>query len=217
MAMVEGGHPNFGQILGIIMADTVRPRVPGDPGNASTYPFPVRYLTVSGSTWARFVEGQAEGLLEPFMIAAQELERQGVKAITTSCGLLTSFQEALADSVRIPTFASCLLQVPLLLRMLNRELKVCVITLVSSCSRCANLLVGSISERHSRRSSVCRSFRSSVPCQQEMTVKHLIDRTRDCHCWRRHSVGLERRWYRGRSPGVLVGCFRDKLHRKERM
>jgi hypothetical protein len=132
MPTLKGGRPNYGQVIGIIMADTVRPRIPGDPGNASTYQFPVRYITVQGSTWERFVEDQAEGLLDPFIEAAQELERQGVKAITTSCGLLTPFQEPLADSVRTPTFASCLLQIPLLLRMLNKDLKVCIITLVSS-------------------------------------------------------------------------------------
>jgi hypothetical protein len=132
MTTVKGGRPNFGQVIGIIMADTVRPRIPGDPGNASTYDFPVRYVTVRGSTWERFVEDQAEGLLEPFVQAAQELEREGVKAITTSCGLLTPFQEPLANSVGVPMFASCLLQVPLLLRMLNEDLKVCIITLVSS-------------------------------------------------------------------------------------
>jgi len=114
------------------MADTVRPRVPGDPGNATTFRFPVRYLTVPGSTSVRFVEGKAEGLLEPFIEAAKELERQGVKAITTSCGLLTPFQESMANAVHVPTFASCLLQVPLLLRILNKDRKVCVITLVST-------------------------------------------------------------------------------------
>jgi hypothetical protein len=132
MAVVKGGHPNFGEPIGIIMADTRRPRPPGDPGNASTFRFPVRYLTVPGSTSKWFVEGKAEGLLEPFVEAAKELEQQGVKAITTSCGLLTPFQEPMANAVHMPTFASCLLQVPLLLRMLNKDRKVCVVTLVST-------------------------------------------------------------------------------------
>ncbi len=132
MAIVQGGHPNFGEVIGIIMADTVRPRISGDPGNASTFRFPVRYLTVPGSTSERFVEGQAEGLLTPFVEAAQELERQGVKAITTSCGLLTSFQESMANAVHVPVFASCLLQVPVLLQMLNKDRKVCIVSLVST-------------------------------------------------------------------------------------
>ncbi len=131
MANVKGGHPNFGEVVGIVMADTVRPRVPGDPGNASTFAFPVRYQTVTGSTSERFVEGKNEGLLTPFVQAAKDLEKQGVKAITTSCGLLTPFQEPIANAVHVPAFASCLLQVPLLLRMLNQDLKVCIITLLA--------------------------------------------------------------------------------------
>ncbi len=132
MALVKGGHPNFGEVVGIVMADTTRPRIPGDPGNASTFPFPVRYQTVANATSERFVEGKNEGLLEPFVQAAQALEKDGVKAITTSCGLLTPFQEPIANAVHVPAFASCLLQVPLLLRMLHKELKICIITLIAN-------------------------------------------------------------------------------------
>ena len=52
-------------------------------------------------------------LLEPFIKGALELEREGVNAITTSCGFMAMFQKELAEKVHIPLFTSSLLQVSL--------------------------------------------------------------------------------------------------------
>jgi hypothetical protein len=57
-------------------------------------------------------------LLEPFIAAARELEADGVKAITTSCGFLAPFQKQLAAAVNIPVFTSSLIQAPLIHAML---------------------------------------------------------------------------------------------------
>lgn len=101
------------QSLGILMLDTKFPRIPGDIGNPDTFSFPVQKLMVKGADPKRVVQEGDPALLEPFLSAAAELERAGVSAITTSCGFLAMFQQELAARVKIPVFASSLLQVNL--------------------------------------------------------------------------------------------------------
>jgi len=45
----------------------------------------------------------APDMLAPFIEAAIQLEKEGVKGITTSCGFLAPFQKQLADAVSIPS------------------------------------------------------------------------------------------------------------------
>ena len=124
----RGGFTNYGEDLGILMLDTRFPRIQGDIGNAGTFPFPVRYLTVKGASPKRVVEEADPSLLEPFISAARELEAAGVKAITTSCGFLALFQKELAAAVSIPVFTSSLLQIPFLSRLFGARGKVGVMT-----------------------------------------------------------------------------------------
>jgi len=126
---VKGGYTNYGESIGILMLDTVFPRLPGDIGNASTYGFPVRYKVVRGASPDKIMGDAPDlALLQPFIEAAQELEREGVKAITTSCGFLTPFQKELARTVNIPVFTSGLLLVPLVRTMLNPDRAIAVLT-----------------------------------------------------------------------------------------
>ena len=106
---VVGGRTNYGESIGILMLDTVFPRIPGDIGNASTFPFPVRYRVVKGASLARVVKQCDPTLIQPFVDGARELEREGVKAITTSCGFLAAFHPQITSSVNIPVFTSSLL------------------------------------------------------------------------------------------------------------
>jgi Asp/Glu/hydantoin racemase len=64
--------------------------------------------------------------------AAQELESEGVRAIATGCGFNALFQRELADSVGVPVFASSLLQVPMVHRMLKKNQMIGIITADSS-------------------------------------------------------------------------------------
>lgn len=114
--------------IGIIMLDTVFPRIPGDIGNAATFSFPVRYQVVQGASPQRVVKEADARLLAPFIEAARSLEREGVKAIATSCGFLAIFQRGLSAAVDIPVLSSSLLQVPLAHAMLNRGKKVGILT-----------------------------------------------------------------------------------------
>lgn len=45
----KGGYTNYGQTIGILMLDTIFPRLPGDIGNAETFDFPVKYKIVKGA------------------------------------------------------------------------------------------------------------------------------------------------------------------------
>jgi hypothetical protein len=115
---VRGGFNQYGFTVGILMLDTRFPRIPGDMGNAATFPFPVRYHRVSGADSDLVVRRGAAGLLPAFIEGARALEREGVGAITTNCGFLAKFQDDLAAAVRVPVFTSSLMLVPLVHRML---------------------------------------------------------------------------------------------------
>ena len=126
---LTGGYTNYGQDIGILMLDTIFPRIPGDIGNALSYPFPVRYKVVKDAFCERIMGDQVdEELLAPFIKAAQELEAEGCKAITTSCGFLAGFQRKLADSVHIPVFTSGLILVPLVWSMINHDQTIGIFT-----------------------------------------------------------------------------------------
>jgi len=114
----------YGHSIGIIMLDCLFPRMPGDIGNASTFDFPVLYRVVREVAHQKIVDERDERFLEPFISAARELEMEGVKAITTSCGFLSVFQQKLAQAVTVPFFASSLMQVPLVYQMLGKRGKV---------------------------------------------------------------------------------------------
>lgn len=126
---IVGGYTNYGQDIGILMLGTVFPRIVGDIGNANTFRTHVRYRTVrnitKGPITAKNIEKE---LLNPFIEAAQSLEAEGCKAITTSCNFLAGFQRQLADSVHIPVFTSTLMLVPMIHTMLNRDRKIAVFT-----------------------------------------------------------------------------------------
>src|SRR5437870_6316831 len=125
---VRGGFNQYGVTVGILMLDTRFPRIPGDMGNAATFPFPIRYHRVTGAAPDLVVRRGAEGLLPAFIEGARELEREGVGAITTSCGFLVKLQRQLAEAVRVPVFTSSLLMVPLVARMLPAGRRVGIMT-----------------------------------------------------------------------------------------
>jgi Asp/Glu/Hydantoin racemase len=129
---VEGGTNLYGYSVGILVLDTQFPRIPGDIGNAGTFDFPVRYHRVAGATSEAVVRGGQRELLPLFVDGARSLEREGVGAVTTSCGFLARFQPALAAAVSIPVFTSSLMLVPLVHRMLPPDRAVGILTVDAS-------------------------------------------------------------------------------------
>jgi Asp/Glu/hydantoin racemase len=125
----DSGAAARGAPLGILMLETRFARVPGDMGNALTWPFPVLYRVVRGASPQRVVREAARGLLPDFISAAQDLANHGVEAITTSCGFLAIFQRELAAAVKVPVATSALMQVGAVQALLPPGRRVGVLTI----------------------------------------------------------------------------------------
>lgn len=110
--IARGGKAVYGAPLGILMLEAKFPRIYGDMGNATTWPFPVLYRVVLGASPEKVVLKGADGLLPDFIAAARELVRLGAEAITTNCGFLSLFQKELSAAVNVPVATSALMQVP---------------------------------------------------------------------------------------------------------
>lgn len=110
--IVKGGKAIYGAPLGILMLEARFPRIPGDMGNATTWPFPVLYRVVKGASPERVVLDGAKGLLDTFIEAARDLVSQGAEALTTNCGFLSIYQRELAAAAGVPVATSSMMQVP---------------------------------------------------------------------------------------------------------
>jgi len=128
MVLAKGGYTNQGQPIGILMLETVFPRILGDVGNAFTFDFPVRYLTVRGANSRRVIKEADPTLLTPFIDGAKELEQSGCGAVTTSCGFLAMFQREMAAAVKIPVLTTSLLQVPFVSSFMAPDQKIGIMT-----------------------------------------------------------------------------------------
>jgi Asp/Glu/hydantoin racemase len=137
-SIATGGKVLYGAPLGILMLEARFPRIPGDMGNATTWPFPVLYRVVKGASPQRVVLQGAAGLLPEFLDAAAELVDHGAEAITTNCGFLSLFQQEIAAHVRVPVATSALMQVPWVQATLPPGKRVGVVTVSAS----------SLTERH---------------------------------------------------------------------
>jgi Asp/Glu/hydantoin racemase len=126
--IARGGKSIYGAPLGILMLEARFPRIPGDMGNAGTWPFPVLYRVVRGASPERVVLEGARGLLPDFVAAARDLVDLGAEAITTNCGFLALFQAELAAAVKVPVATSSLMQVPWVQATLPPGRRVGVIT-----------------------------------------------------------------------------------------
>ena len=126
--VARGGKAIYGARLGILMLEARFPRIPGDMGNALTWPFPVLYKVVRGASPARVVTERAEGLRDAFIEAAQALVADGADGITTNCGFLSLFQREIAEAVGVPVATSSLMQIPMIERTLPPGKRVGVLT-----------------------------------------------------------------------------------------
>lgn len=114
----EGGSPR-----GLEQLESL----PGNSTNPLTYPFPVLFNRVAGANYRSVLVCPDDRLVGAMVQAAEEMIKQGVKAIITSCGFNAIFQKELADALIVPVYTSALLQVPLIRASLGRQ-KLLVIT-----------------------------------------------------------------------------------------
>ena len=126
--VVYGGKNVYGARLGILMLDVRTPRMPGDVGNARTWPFPVLYGVVPGATPNRVIEERGVDVLDAFLDTAARLVSEGADGIATTGGYLSIFQAKLAAHCKVPVAASSLMQIPLVEKLLPPGKRVGVIT-----------------------------------------------------------------------------------------
>ncbi|MEO7547605.1 MAG: aspartate/glutamate racemase family protein [Ramlibacter sp.] len=117
-------------VVGIVMLDTRFPRPPGDVGHPDSFGIPTLRGVVHGA-WPDNIVASAAGLraarvVPAFVAVARQLERDGVLAITTSCGFLVLLQKELQAAVKVPVVTSSLLQLP---GLLAQEPQVGVLTI----------------------------------------------------------------------------------------
>lgn len=125
--IIKGGINVCGLTIGVISLESYFPKPAGHIKHPASFECPMIYHTVKGATIDRLIRERDPELLKPFIEAAQQLEREGVKAITGSCGFLALHQKEIADAVNVPVFMSSLIQVPLVSRLLKRDQKVGVV------------------------------------------------------------------------------------------
>ena len=142
--LVSGGKSIYGARIGILMLEAQFPRIPGDMGNAETWPFPVLYKVVTGATPDRVVRKNAEGTLNRFIAAAEELVSAGADAVTTNCGFLSIFQKELSAAVRVPVLTSSLMQVNTVNMLLPESKKAGILTISKSTLSDAHLTAANV-------------------------------------------------------------------------
>ena len=124
---VTGGQTTYGHVVGILMNDSTTPRIPGDPGHAETFSFPVIYEVLKGFPFEDLVNIKKDniGIL---IERAKMLQAKGVNLIVGDCGLFGIYHEELRRHLKVPFIGSALDMVPLLQRFLPVNRKVGIIT-----------------------------------------------------------------------------------------
>jgi Asp/Glu/hydantoin racemase len=117
----------YGFPVGMLLLNLVETHVTGDTANALTYKYPVWFKVVEEADVTKVAKG--DKTIEPAIVAAaQELERRGVKAISSNCGFMIHYQEAVRSAVDIPVFMSSLLQLPTIARSIRPDRKIAILT-----------------------------------------------------------------------------------------
>ncbi len=114
--------------VGIIMLDTVFPRIKGDIGNPESFSFPVQYRIVKGASPEKIVINPDPTFIQPMIDAGKQLIQESAVAISTSCGFLALFHMELSRALSVPVLTSSLLQVPRAFENCRQGQKVGIIT-----------------------------------------------------------------------------------------
>lgn len=118
--ILKGGTRYYDTPVGVLCLDSLFPKPRGHLRNPLTFGFPVVTRVITGVDVPRLLFNPTPELLEPFLQAARELEADGVRAVTGSCGFMARFQGQIARELKVPVLLSSLVQLPLL-RLLHGE------------------------------------------------------------------------------------------------
>ena len=84
--LLKGGPNICGATIGVLCLDSRFPKPVGHIKNPTSFKFPILYETVKGTTVQNILDNPGSEFIEPFISAAKNLESNGVRAITSSCG-----------------------------------------------------------------------------------------------------------------------------------
>ena len=124
---ISGGLNSYGHIVGILMNDSTIPRIPGDPGHAETFPFPVIYEKLKGFPFEDLISIKKDHI-DILIKQARALQKKGVSLIATDCGLFGPFHEDLLKHLQVPFIGSALDIVPLLQKFFPKDQNIGIIT-----------------------------------------------------------------------------------------
>ncbi len=124
----KGGKLYYEIPIGILCLESYFPKMRGHLRNPRTYNFPTVTKVLKGLDIPKLLFNPSKEMITPLIQAAQELEKEGVKAITGSCGFMALFQKEIAESVNIPVFMSSLLQLPLIRIMHGEKANIGILT-----------------------------------------------------------------------------------------
>ncbi len=130
--VIRRGRPTYGVDVGVMLLDADLPRPVGDIANGRTFPFPIHYEVTGGATVPQVVEEAAAGLLDRFVDCGRRLVARGARVLATSCGFLAINQKELVEQVRVPLATSSLMQIPMVLRMLASDQRLCLLSVNAS-------------------------------------------------------------------------------------
>ena len=150
MRTAEWFKKTFGEVPKVYKEDFL----PGSLENAISFECPVQYKAVDIS---QFLEGPrtlkpTPELGQLMVEKAKELEREGVKIISTDCGFYVYFQDEMTEALNIPVCTSALLVVPLVSKLIGKNKRVGIITWDSRV----------LSEEHLRRAGIDDSIKIAI-------------------------------------------------------
>jgi len=125
--MMPKGQVIAGHAIGILVIDLWYPLLPGNVANASTFNFPVIYKILKGASIDEILSG-APSLLKLVIEGGNELIEQEVRAVVGACGSFANYQKKAASALKVPTFLSVMLQVPLIIQSLKPEQKIGIVS-----------------------------------------------------------------------------------------
>ncbi len=124
---VTGGRPYYGAVAGVLVFDSTTPRVPGDPGHAATFSFPVVHEVVRGFTF-NDLQTYDPVTLTPVLDAVLRLQDKGVHFIIADCGLFSLYQREISAALHVPFIGSSLSLIPFIQASVSPAQTVGVIT-----------------------------------------------------------------------------------------
>lgn len=120
----------YGYEIGVLLLNLVETHAPGDTAHVGTYDYPVLMKVVDAADVNLVTHGD-KSIEKDVVAAAIELEQMGVKAISSNCGFMLHYQDAVRGAVTIPVYLSSLLQLPMMARSMKSDQKIAVITAFS--------------------------------------------------------------------------------------